>query len=176
MRVVLAILAIFAAAPAAAQDAPAEIPAVQGIGFAHSGAGEWLCRHEDPVEALACARELCAEQSPGLECLPAAWCFPARWSGIMTVRRAADTTTHALCGAPNEKALGDALSALCAADEEAVVCDVTLTVDPDGNEQAVEGMRFAGAAPMPPGGLEILPAAEEVAPETKETEPAAEGP
>jgi hypothetical protein len=163
-------------APAAAQETPAAPPPVQGIGFAHSGAGEWLCRHEDPFEALACAQELCAEQSPGLECLPAAWCYPARWSGIMTVRRAADTTTHALCGAPNAKALGDALAALCAADEEAVVCDVTLTVDPEGHEQVVEGLRFAGAAPMPPGGLEILPAAEEAAPEAKETEPAAGGP
>lgn len=132
------------AAPAVAQD---RVP--QGIGFAQAGEGTWLCRHEDPFEALSCAQELCAEQVIDQECLPTAWCYPAGWSGQMNVWLPEFHSTAVLCGMPSPKALVDTLQALCAANESAVHCDLSRTIDPAGNERAVEGVRFAGGAPAP---------------------------
>ncbi len=146
MRPALAAALALLAVPSFAQD-----DGPQGIGFAQAEEGTWLCRHEQPEEALACARELCAEQSPGQTCWPTAWCLPANWSGVMTIWLEDFHTTHALCGAPSETALGEALRALCAGDEAATHCDLTLVVDPQGNERQVEGVSFPGpAAPPPP--------------------------
>jgi hypothetical protein len=145
MRLLAPAALAFLALPAQAQDGP------QGIGFAQAEEGTWLCRHEDAAEALSCAREHCLEQAPGQECLATAWCFPANWSALMTVWIGDFHATHALCGAPNEVALTRALAALCANDGEATRCEVTLIVDPDGNERAVEGVGFdGGAAVVPP--------------------------
>jgi hypothetical protein len=139
-----ALCLVLAAGPALAQDEP-----VQGIGFVQAETGAFLCRHERPDEALACAREHCAEQAPGEECWPTAWCFPANWSGVMTVHLPEFQATQVLCGAPTETALSEALRAFCAADEQASRCDITLIVDPDGNERAIEGRSFPGpAAPI----------------------------
>jgi len=151
MRLTCAAALVALACPAGAQDTPAV-----GIGLSVSEQGTWLCRHEDPVEALACARELCAEQSPGLECAPSAWCRPADWSGVISIFDPEKQRTRVLCGAPSEKALGEALAAFCAADQAATTCDLVRVVDPDGNERPVTGVIFAGgaapgSAPEPPG-------------------------
>lgn len=153
MRTIVALALCLLAAPAAAQDRPP-----QGIGFVQAEEGAWLCRHEDPAEALACAREHCAEQAPGQECVATAWCHPARWSGLMTVWLGDFHTTRVLCGVPSEAALSAALATLCAYEENATTCDLTLIVDPDGNERGVEGVSFAG-----PAATEAEP--EEVAPD-----------
>jgi hypothetical protein len=142
MRSVLAVAFTLFAAPALAQEP-------QGIGFAQAEEGTWLCRHERPDEALSCARELCAEQSPGQTCSPTAWCLPAKWSGVMTIWLPDFHTTRVLCGAPSETALSDALRALCAGDAAATHCDLTLVVDPEGNERTVEGVSFVGPAAQP---------------------------
>lgn len=144
MRSAFAAALVLAAAPSFAQDG---VP--QGIGFAQAEQGTWLCRHELPEEALSCARELCAEQSPGQTCWPTAWCLPANWSGVMTVWLADFYTTHALCGAPSETALSEALRAICAGDEDATRCDLTMIIDPEGNERRVEGVSFPGPAGKP---------------------------
>jgi hypothetical protein len=141
MRTALAAVLAIAASPAWGQDG-----APQGIGFAQAEEGTWLCRHERVEEALACARELCAEQSPGQTCWATAWCLPANWSGVMTIWLGDFHTNHVLCGAPSEAALEGALQAICAGDQSATYCDVILIVDPEGNERQVEGVRFAGPA------------------------------
>jgi hypothetical protein len=54
-----------------------------------------------------------------------------------------------LCGAPSETALTEALGALCAGDAAATRCDLTLVVDPEGNERSIEGVSFVGPAAQP---------------------------
>lgn len=163
MRMLFAFALVLLAAPAGAQDRLS-----QGIGFAQAEEGTWLCRHENADEALACAREHCAEQAPGQECVATAWCRPARWSGLMTVWLGEFHTTRILCGAVSEAALSAALATLCAFEEKATGCDLTLIIDPEGNERRVEGVSFAG--PTPP---EVTPE-EAVAPgETPEGVPEA---
>jgi hypothetical protein len=100
MRVLILIMLGLMAWPALAQENPP-----QGIGFAQAEEGTWLCRHDQPEEALSCAREQCAEQAPGQECWATAWCFPANWSGVMTVWLPDFHTTQILCGAPSAQAL-----------------------------------------------------------------------
>jgi hypothetical protein len=137
----------------------AQEPPPQGIGFAQAEEGTWLCRHDQPQEALSCARELCIEQASGQECWQTAWCYPANWSGLMTIWLADFHTTHVLCGAPSEASLTQALAAICAGDTAATRCDVTLFIDPDGNEKAPEGVSFSGPAAPPPlteGGTESM--------------------
>ena len=148
MRTPILLCLTLLAGPTLAQDDP-----IQGIGFAQAEAGAFLCRHEQPSEALACAREHCAEQAPGQECWPTAWCFPANWSEVLTVHLPDVQVTQVLCGAPTEGALTEGLRAFCAADEDATHCDFTLVVDPDGNERIVEGESFPGPA-APPGNTE----------------------
>jgi hypothetical protein len=72
--------------------------------------------------------------------------------------------THALCGAPSEAALTAALAALCAGDVEAESCELTLVVDPEGNERQVQGVSFSGGAPAPPSAPEAEPGEEGSAP------------
>jgi hypothetical protein len=148
MRFILLTFVLFAG-PTLAQDRPP-----QGIGFAQAEEGTWLCRHDDPTEALSCARELCLEQASGQECWQTAWCFPANWSGLMTIWLDDFHTTHVLCGMPSQSALTQALAAICAGDEGATSCDVTMMIDPAGNETPVEGISFAGPAAPPPAPLE----------------------
>jgi hypothetical protein len=146
MRTLFALLALLFAAPAWAQDRPP-----QGIGFAQAEEGTWLCRHEQPAEALSCARELCIEQASGQECWQTAWCFPANWAGLMVVWLGDFHTTQVLCGAPSEVSLNAALRALCAGDEGATSCELYKVIDPLGNERLVEGVSFPGPlAPVAP--------------------------
>lgn len=159
MRTILVVALALLAAPAPAQDRPP-----QGIGFAQAEEGTWLCRHEQPEEALSCARELCIEQASGQECWPTAWCFPANWSGLMTVWIGEFHTTNVLCGAPSEAALTQAFTAFCAGHPDATSCDLTLVIDPDGNERSIEGVTWAGAAAPPADGAPEESAAEPQAP------------
>ena len=140
MRFILAAF-IALAGSAYAQDRPP-----QGIGFAQAEEGTWLCRHERAEEALACARELCAEQAPGQECWSTRWCFPSGWSGMMVVWLSDFHFTETLCGAPTEAALNEALRSFCIEEDSATHCDLTMIVDPEGNERAVEDRSFPGPA------------------------------
>jgi hypothetical protein len=141
MRFILIALLVLAG-PAYGQERPP-----QGIGFAQAEEGTWLCRHEQPEEALACARELCAEQAPGQECWPTRWCFPSGWSGTMVVWLPDFHFTETLCGAPTEAALNEALKSFCVEEEGAAHCDVTTIIDPEGNERVVEDRSFPGRDP-----------------------------
>ena len=152
MPVLIVLLALLAT-PAFAQDPPRP---PQGIGFAQAEEGTWLCRHDSPEEALSCARELCIEQASGQECWQTAWCYPANWSGLMTIWLADFHTTHVLCGAPSEASLTQALAAICAGDAAATSCDVTLVIDPEGNETTPEGVSFAGPAAPQGSGADAL--------------------
>lgn len=147
MRIALACLLTGLAAPALAQGLPE-----QGIAFAQAEAGAWLCRHENAEEAMSCAREQCTEQAPGEACAPTAWCYPARWSGTMRVHVGETETTAVLCGAPSEAALTAGLGALCAGPDGPAFCDVTLVVDPEGNERKVEGVSLGVDPDAPPEG------------------------
>jgi hypothetical protein len=144
LRVAIALLPLLGSAQA--QERP-----IQGIGFAQAEEGTWLCRHEQPAEALSCARELCIEQASGQECYPTAWCFPANWAGLMVVWLGDFHTTQVLCGAPTEASLTEALRALCAGDEGATSCELFKVIDPEGIEREVTGVSFPGpAAPAEP--------------------------
>ena len=153
MRLMLLfILLVSLLTPAAAQDAP------QGIAFAQAEEGTWLCRHDQMEQAMSCAREHCSEQAPGQECYITAWCFPAGWSGYMTLWLPDFHTTQVLCGLPNEAGLRAAFEALCGSDDAATSCDLVAIVDPDGNERLVEGVSFAGGGAPPAGAAAPDPA------------------
>lgn len=139
MRAFLALLSLVLAGAAFAQ-------VTQGIGFAQTNERAWLCRHESPEEAMACARELCAEQAPGQTCTRSAWCYPGGWSGVMLVWQGNRPTTKVVCGAPSEAGLNGALRAFCGGSETASICDVVTIVDPSGNEESVLGVILAGGA------------------------------
>lgn len=119
---------ILLSARARAQDGP------QGIGFAQAEEGTWTCRAGDPVTALNCARDLCRAQAGGQDCYRTAWCFPAGWSGLVTVWLADFHANHSVCGAPTLPALLDAMLAFCNEAEGATACDVGMVVDPVGTE------------------------------------------
>ncbi len=145
MRVVLAVLLAFAAAPALAQSGPT------GIGFAQAEEGTWYCRGDTPEAALNCARDKCRAEAGQQTCYRTAWCFPARWSGTMVVWQGEFHSTQPLCGAPSRDAVLGAFGALCAGNEFAVSCDLILTIDPEGTEAESPGVTWAGAAaPAPP--------------------------
>jgi hypothetical protein len=155
MRPLLVFLLLFLACPVVAQDAAGTAPQPQlGIGFAQAEEGTWFCRHEAFADALSCAQELCAEQAVDQECVPSAWCLPARWSGLMTIRLQDFQAAQVLCGIGSEAALSATLAVLCADNEAATSCDLVRTIDPDGNETLVEGVTFPGGAlPLPEAGL-----------------------
>ena len=51
----------------------------------------------------------------------------------------------------DETVLKNVLAALCKSTRDATHCDLTKTVDPDGNEREVTGVSFSGgAAPADP--------------------------
>ena len=135
----LAGLAALLLSPAFAQDPP-----LLGIGFVQAEEGTWLCLNADPGEALSCAHEHCLEEGAGQECLPTAWCFPALWSGVMTVWLPDFHGARVLCGMDDEDSLEAMLAAFCLTQKEATHCDLTLTVDPQGHEREVTDVSFAG--------------------------------
>jgi len=142
MRIVLAAFT----ALTLVSTAPAQESALQWIGFAQAEEDTWYCLHHEPGEALACAREHCLAQAPEQECSQTAWCYPARWSGTMTLWLSNFHTTQVLCGMPDEATLQEVLAGLCWFNKDATSCDLMLIIDPDGKEQVLEGMTFPGGA------------------------------
>jgi hypothetical protein len=161
MRAFLAFFSLLLAGAAFAQG-------TQGIGFAQTNERAWLCRHENLEEAMACARELCAEQAAGQTCTRSAWCYPGGWSGVMLVWQGSRPTTKVICGAPSEAGLNRALRAFCSGSEMAAICDVVTIVDPNGNERSVQGVVLAG------GAAPTAAATEDQAPEPAPQEQAAQ--
>ncbi len=150
---VAALLAILPVTASAQDDLPK-----LGIAFAQTASGgTWLCRHEDAFEGLACTLEHCMEDAPGEYCAAAAWCFPAGWSGVMTIPLAGATKTRVLCGMDNEAALQSVLAAICLSEAEAKSCALTLIVSPDGVERDVTDVTFAGGGAPPPEPAEAEP-------------------
>ncbi|MDH3740353.1 MAG: hypothetical protein OER56_02040 [Hyphomicrobiales bacterium] len=123
---------------------PAGAQAVDGIGFAQAEEGTWYCRGDNPVATLNCAREKCRAESGGQECLRTKWCFPAGWSGLMTVNLSDFHTTEIVCGAPSEPAVRAALKSFCAGNEFAVSCSISLLIDPEGKDLPQPGKNFPG--------------------------------
>ena len=140
----LALVALVLPQATLAQDGPV------GIGFAQAKEGTWWCRGDNAVETLGCAREECNAEAGGQDCYRTAWCYPARWSGLMTVWYGEFHATQIMCGAPSREALERALEGFCVGDIYAVTCDVFLTIDPDGFEKEVF-LSFTG------GGADIAP-------------------
>jgi hypothetical protein len=149
----LTALTAFSLSPAFGQES---LP--PGIGFAQAEEGTWFCRDDDPGEALSCAREHCLEEGAGQECLPTAWCYPALWSGVMTVWLPDFHGARVLCGLDDEESLKAMLAAFCLTQEEATRCELTLTVDPEGHERDVTGVSFPGGGAPPPAEEEAAPA------------------
>ena len=131
-------LAVALAAPAVADGGP------QGIGFAQAEEGTWWCQGDAAADALACAMAKCDAEAGGQDCHETAWCFPARWSGLMTVFLEDFHTTRVVCGAPSKSALTDTFRLWCAAHENADHCEFILSIDPDGSETEGGGETFPG--------------------------------
>ncbi|MCW5719453.1 MAG: hypothetical protein KIS68_16665 [Bauldia sp.] len=117
--------------PAFAQPGP------NGIGFAQAEEGTWTCRAGNPVTALDCAREFCRAEAGGQDCYRTAWCYPARWAGIVTVWTSDFHSNHPVCGAPSLEGLIVMMRAVCDHSEGATACSVGVVVDPDGIEVEV---------------------------------------
>lgn len=129
---------------AAAQSGPV------GIGFAQAEEGTWYCRGDNTVATLDCARAQCTAGASGQDCYRTAWCYPAQWSGLMTVWLGEFHTTQIICGAPSQEALQQAMEAFCIGNPYAVSCDLFLVIDPDGAETEV-ALTFDG------GGADVAP-------------------
>jgi len=129
---------------ASAQDGPV------GIGFAQAEEGTWWCRGDNTVATLDCARAECVAGAGGQDCYRTAWCYPARWSGLMTVWYGEFHGTQIICGAPSREALEAAFEAFCVNDVYAASCDLFMVIDPGGAEEQVS-LGFAG------GGAAIAP-------------------
>jgi hypothetical protein len=142
-------LALLHASPAGAQDGPV------GIGFAQAEEGAWWCREQEPAKGLACAIEKCTAESGGQDCHPTRWCSPAGWSGLMTVWLPEFHATTPLCGVSGETALIAAFQALCAGSPDVTRCDLTMIIDPDGNERAIEDASWEGPAVAEPDAPEL---------------------
>jgi hypothetical protein len=147
MRVALAVLCWIAlACPTAAQSGPA------GIGFVQAEEGTWFCRAADPAKAFDCARRKCRAEGGGQDCHATRWCFPAGWSGVMTVWLSEFRSTVPICGAPDATSVKEALRALCAGFDDGHRCDLVRLIGPDGNEEAIEGEVWPGPVMAPPEG------------------------
>ena len=129
---------------AAAQDGPV------GIGFAQAEEGTWWCRGDNTAATLDCARAACIAEAGGQQCYRTAWCYPAGWSGLMTVWLSEFHTTQIICGAPSPEALERALEGFCVGNVYAASCDVFLTIDPDGLEKEVFLSFVGGGAGIAP--------------------------
>lgn len=125
LSIVASLAAVMMVAPATAQ---------QGIGFAQAEEGTWHCRAGDPVTALDCARDLCTEGGFGQDCYRTAWCYPAGWSGVLTIWLEDFHTSQPICGAPSREALLAMMKAFCEGSEYAQSCDAYAIIDPDGQE------------------------------------------
>ena len=145
LSLLIAFASVFAVVPTAnAQDGPV------GIGFAQAEEGTWWCRGGNTVETLDCARAACDAEAGGQDCYRTAWCYPARWSGLMTVWFGEFHSTQVICGAPTREALEHALEAFCVGDIYAEHCDVFLIIGPEGKEVEV-AFGFVG------GGVGVAP-------------------
>jgi hypothetical protein len=156
--------------PSVAEDGPV------GIGFAQAEEGTWWCREQEPGEALACAMTKCVAESGGKDCHPTRWCSPAGWSGLMTVWLPEFHATTPLCGVSGETALFAAFQALCAGSPEVTRCDVTLIIDPDGNERTIDDASWEGPAVADPEAPELPDSQQPDIPEppaTRQTAPPA---
>lgn len=145
-KAALLFLSALLAYPLAAQSAPA------GIGFVQAEEGTWFCRDADAAKAFDCAARKCAAEGGGQDCHPTRWCFPAGWSGTMTVWLSEFHTTVPICGAPSGQAAREALKALCAGFDDGHRCDLTAIIDPEGKAEAIEGVVWPGAVMTPPEG------------------------
>jgi hypothetical protein len=150
MRMIVRFIAVLAAVAAftlpqtaTAQDGPV------GIGFAQAEEGTWWCRGDNATTALDCARAECVAGAGGQDCYRVAWCYPARWSGLMTVWLGEFHSTEIVCGAPSLAALEHALEAFCTGNPYAISCDVFLIIDPDGAEAEAATTFTGGGAAAP---------------------------
>lgn len=148
---ILRLIAIpFAAAAIAAPEGALAQSGPMGIGFAQAEEGTWYCRGDNTVVTLDCARAACVDGAGGQDCYRTAWCYPAWWSGMMTVWLGEFHTTQIICGAPSKEALQQAMEAFCIGNPYAVSCDLFLVIDPDGAETEI-ALSFAG------GGADVAP-------------------
>ncbi len=137
----LAIALGVAATPALAQDGP------DGIAFVQLEEGIWYCQGQTPEEAFACATEKCEAEANGQDCVPTTWCLPAKWTGMMTVWLSDFHTTMALCGMPTAEAVSAAFAGICARTPGATACDLSILIDPDGNESETSQSFAAPSGP-----------------------------
>ncbi len=96
------------------------------------------CFADNADNAFKCAREKC-HKAGGQECLRTRWCYPAGWSGIMSINLSIGFHFPTeLCGMPNREALVAAFETMCRNWENANQCNVGLIFSPDGKEETAD--------------------------------------
>ena len=135
--IMLAITAAFfslLALPAAAEP--------QGIAFVNSPEqAHTSCFSGNMDKAFKCARKKC-QKAGGDECLRVRWCYPAMWSGVMSINLSIGFHFPAeLCGMPSKKALLATFEVMCRNWENASDCYVGSIFSPQG-EKETSGIAF----------------------------------
>ena len=128
----VSIAATLVASPPSVADGP------DGIAFAQAEEGTWWCQGTEASDALDCALERCRAEADGQNCIPARWCYPAGWSGLMIVWLPEFHATQVVCGLPGRDATMEALRAICLNAPEFSRCDLVMTIDADGREERYE--------------------------------------
>ena len=122
------------AGPALAQN--------QDMAFAAAIAPEQafeVCHKADAIEAAQCAMKKCKDATGGSdECIITSACGSG-WSGSMGITTGEVHWTETVCGAPNEKAVVEALKAFCKGQSEfAQECFLASVWDEKGKEKKLE--------------------------------------
>lgn len=93
------------------------------------------CFADNADKAFECARKKCRKDG-GQECLRTRWCYPAGWSGVMSINLSIGFHFPTeLCGMPNRKSLIAAFETMCRNWENADQCNVGLIFSPDGKQE-----------------------------------------
>ncbi len=101
-----------------------------------------ICRGDNAVEAVECARKACAEAS-GFEpeyCVILAACENGNWSGVMGVMLQEVHFSTATCGSPSRAGVIAELKARCAAYAEFGMreCYMSRVYHPEGGFEEIE--------------------------------------
>lgn len=123
---------IATALPAQADDGPKGVAIVVA-----PENGIWSCSAANPDAAFACARQKCREEGEA-DCYRIAWCYPARWGVLYTVRTGEFHGPDALCGAPDREEALATVERWCRSPEHVVSCHAFRLLTPNGGEVEIE--------------------------------------
>lgn len=111
----------------------------QGIAFAEAPEqSSGVCTGDNPIEALKCARDKCAEGgAEPSDCLRVKWCYPAGWSADIFLQHQEGPHWHEyLCGWDSKDAVIKAAEIACDRSRRAylIECAAVRFWSPEGVE------------------------------------------